>query len=413
MRKYRHFGGKMKLTATAVKNAKPGKHSDGEGMYLLVTEAGQKYWRFDYRFLGKYKTLALGVYPDTSLAMARSKRAQARTLLASDQDPSAVKRRAKANAKLVHDNTFQSVAAKWLETTSSQRKANTEAKLNSWLQRDVIPELGELPVSKIKTTDVLRILRKMEARGVFDSVLRVKQIVSRIMKFAVREGLVERDPTYELQGPDTFKSKPTKHHAAVTDPKAFGGLLRAIAGYEGHFVIKTALQLSPLVFVRPGELRAMAWVEVDLENAIWAIPGHRMKMSSDHIVPLSTQAVALLKDLHLVTGDRQLAFPSLKGEGRPLSENTINAALTAMGYDGTRHRAHGFRASARTMLDEQLGYPAHLIEHQLAHAVKDANGRAYNRTSHLEDRKEMMQFWADYLDKLTTGAAVLKLRAAA
>jgi len=403
----------MKLTATAVKNAKPGKHSDGEGMYLLVTEAGQKYWRFDYRFLGKYKTLALGVYPDTSLAMARSKRTQARTLLASDQDPSAVKRRAKAHAKLVHDNTFQSVAAKWLEITSSQRKANTEAKLKSWLQRDVIPELGELPVSEIKTTDILRILRKMEARGVFDSVLRVKQIVSRIMKFAVREGLVERDPTYELQGPDTFKSKPTKHHAAITDPKAFGGLLRAIAGYEGHFVIKTALQLSPLVFVRPGELRAMEWIEVDLEAATWSIPGHRMKMLSDHIVPLSTQAVALLKDLHLVTGDRRLAFPSLKGEGRPLSENTINAALTAMGYDGTRHRAHGFRASARTMLDEQLGYPAHLIEHQLAHAVKDANGRAYNRTSHLADRKEMMQHWADYLDLLKKDSSSLSLRLAA
>jgi len=403
----------MKLTATAVKNAKPGKHSDGEGMYLLVKEAGQKYWRFDYRFLGKYKTLALGVYPDTSLAMARSKRAEARTLLASDQDPSAVKQRAKANARLVHDNTFQSVAAKWLETTSSQRKANTDAKLKSWLSRDVIPELGELPVSEIKTTDVLRILRKMEARGVFDSVLRVKQIVSRIMKFAVREGLVERDPTYELQGPDTFKSKPTKHHAAITDPKAFGGLLRAIAGYEGHFVIKTALQLSPLVFVRPGELRAMEWNEVDLENAIWSIPGHRMKMSSDHIVPLSTQAVALLQDLHLVTSDRQLAFPSLKGEGRPLSENTINAALTAMGYDGTRHRAHGFRASARTMLDEQLAYPAHLIEHQLAHAVKDPNGRAYNRTSHLPERRAMMQCWADYLDKLSVGATVLTLRAAA
>ena len=168
-----------------------------------------------------------------------------------------------------------------------------------------------------------------------------------------------------------------------------------------------------MVFVRPGELRAMEWIEVDLETATWSIPGHRMKMLSDHIVPLSTQAVALLKGLHLVTGDRQLAFPSLKGEGRPLSENTINAALTAMGYDGTRHRAHGFRASARTMLDEQLGYPAHLIEHQLAHAVKDANGRAYNRTSHLADRKEMMQNWAEYLDNLTAGAAVLKLRAAA
>lgn len=400
----------MKLTATAVKNAKPGRHSDGEGMYLLVTEAGQKYWRFDYRFLGKYKTLALGVFPDTTLAMARSKRTEARTLLANDQDPSVVKRKAKAIAKQKNDNTFQSVAHKWLETTASQRKANTDAKLKSWLSRDVIPELGALPVSEIKTTDVLRLLRKMEARGVFDSVLRVKQIVSRIMKFAVREGLVERDPTYELQGPDTFKSKPTKHHAAITDPKAFGGLLRAIAGYEGHFIIKTALQLSPLVFVRPGELRAMEWIEVDLENAIWSIPGHRMKMSSDHIVPLSTQTVALLQGLHLVTGDRQLAFPSLKGEGRPLSENTINAALTAMGYDGTRHRAHGFRASARTMLDEQLGYPAHLIEHQLAHAVKDANGRAYNRTSHIKERREMMQSWADYLDKLNIGGQLLQFK---
>jgi integrase len=379
-------------------------------MYLLVTEAGQKYWRFDYRFLGKYKTLALGVFPDTTLAMARSKRTEARTLLANDQDPSVVKRKAKAIAKQKNDNTFQSVAHKWLETTASQRKANTDAKLKSWLSRDVIPELGALPVSEIKTTDVLRLLRKMEARGVFDSVLRVKQIVSRIMKFAVREGLVERDPTYELQGPDTFKSKPTKHHAAITDPKAFGGLLRAIAGYEGHFIIKTALQLSPLVFVRPGELRAMEWIEVDLENAIWSIPGHRMKMSSDHIVPLSTQTVALLQGLHLVTGDRQLAFPSLKGEGRPLSENTINAALTAMGYDGTRHRAHGFRASARTMLDEQLGYPAHLIEHQLAHAVKDANGRAYNRTSHIKERREMMQSWADYLDKLNIGGQLLQFK---
>jgi len=403
----------MKLTATAVKNAKPGRHSDGEGMYLLVTEVGQKYWRFDYRFLGKYKTLALGVFPDTTLAMARSKRSEARTLLASNQDPSVAKRKAKEIAKQKFENTFQSVAQKWIETTASQRKSNTDSKLKSWLSRDVIPELGLLPVSEIKTTDVLRILRKMEARGIYDSVLRVKQIVSRIMKFAVREGLIERDPTYELQGPDTFKSKPTKHHSAITDPIAFGGLLRAIAGYEGHFVIKTALQLSPLVFVRPGELRAMEWKEVDLENATWSIPGHRMKMSVDHIVPLSTQAVALLQDLYLVTGDKQLAFPSLKGEGRPLSENTINAALTSMGYDGTRHRAHGFRASARTMLDEQLGFPAHLIEHQLAHAVKDANGRAYNRTSHLQERRKMMQEWANYLDQLTIGGTVLKLREAA
>jgi integrase len=382
-------------------------------MYLLVTEAGQKYWRFDYRFLGKYKTLALGVYPDTTLAMARSKRSEARTLLASNQDPSVAKRKAKEIAKQKFENTFQSVAQKWIETTASQRKSNTDSKLKSWLSRDVIPEMGLLPVSEIKTTDVLRILRKMEARGIYDSVLRVKQIVSRIMKFAVREGLIERDPTYELQGPDTFKSKPTKHHSAITDPIAFGGLLRAIAGYEGHFVIKTALQLSPLVFVRPGELRAMEWKEVDLENATWSIPGHRMKMSVDHIVPLSTQAVALLQDLYLVTGDKQLAFPSLKGEGRPLSENTINAALTSMGYDGTRHRAHGFRASARTMLDEQLGFPAHLIEHQLAHAVKDANGRAYNRTSHLQERRKMMQEWANYLAQLTIGGKILKLQEAA
>ena len=403
----------MKLTATAVKNAKPGRHSDGEGMYLLVTDAGQKYWRFDYRFLGKYKTLALGVFPDTTLAMARSKRAEARTLLASDQDPSVAKRKAKANAKQTHDNTFQSVAQKWLETTASQRKANTDTKLKSWLSRDVLPQLGHRPISEIKTTDVLTVLRKMEARGVFDSVLRVKQIISRIMKFAVREGLVERDPTYELQGPDTFKSNPTKHHAAITDPKTFGGLLRAIAGYEGHFVIKAALRLSPLVFVRPGELRAMEWVEVDLENATWSIPGHRMKMSNDHIVPLSTQAVGILKQLRAITGDRKIVFPSIKGGGRPISENTLNSALNAIGYDGTMHRAHGFRASARTMLDEQLGFPAHLIEHQLAHAVKDANGRAYNRTSHLEERKKMMQRWSNYLDQLTFGGEILSFKSAA
>ena len=400
----------MKLTAIAIKNAKPGKHSDGEGMYLLVTESGQKYWRFDYRFLGKYKTLALGVYPDTSLAVARSKRAEARTLLASDQDPSVVKRKAKAAAQHKHDNTFQFVAEKWLETTASQRKANTDAKLKSWLKRDVMPQLGLLPVSEIKTTDVLRVLRKMEVRGVYDSVLRVKQIISRIMKFAVREGLVDRDPTFELQGPDTFKSKPTKHHAAITDPKAFGGLLRAINGYEGHFVIKAALQLSPMVFVRPGELRAMEWADIDLEKATWSIPGHRMKMSNDHIVPLCTQAVVTLTQLRAVTGDSKIVFPSLKGGGRPISENTLNAALNSIGYDGTMHRAHGFRASARTMLDEQLGYPAHLIEHQLAHAVKDANGRAYNRTSHLPDRRVMMQSWADYLDKLTVVGELLQFK---
>jgi integrase len=403
----------MKLTATAVKNAKPGRHSDGEGMYLLVTDAGQKYWRFDYRFLGKYKTLALGVYPDTTLAMARSKRTEARSLLASDQDPSVAKRKAKAAAKQKLENTFQSVTLKWLETTASQRKANTDAKLKSWINRDVLPQLGNLPISEIKTTDILVALRKMEARGVFDSLLRVKQIISRILKFAVREGLIERDPTYELQGPDTFKSKPTKHHAAITEPIAFGGLLRAINGYEGHFVVKAALKLAPMVFVRPGELRAMEWKEIDFEKATWSIPGHRMKMSNDHIVPLSTQAVALLAQLHLITGDRQLVFPSIKGEGRPISENTLNAALNTIGYDGSMHRAHGFRASARTMLDEQLGYPAHLIEHQLAHAVKDANGRSYNRTSHLPERQAMMQCWADYLDKLITGASVITLRAAA
>jgi integrase len=276
-----------------------------------------------------------------------------------------------------------------------------------------MPQLGHLPISEIKTTDVLTVLRKMEARGIFDSVLRVKQIISRIMKFAVREGLVERDPTYELQGPDTFKSKPTKHHAAITNPQAFGGLLRAITGYEGHFVIKAALQLSPMVFVRPGELRAMEWAEIDIEKATWSIPGHRMKMSNDHIVPLSTQAVGVLKQLRVITGDSKIVFPSIKGERRPISENTLNAALNAIGYDGTMHRAHGFRASARTMLDEQLGYPAHLIEHQLAHAVKDANGRAYNRTSHLPERRAMMQCWADYLDKLSIGGELRQLKQAA
>ena len=276
-----------------------------------------------------------------------------------------------------------------------------------------MPDLGKRPISGIKTADILRVLRKMEARGVYDSVQRVKQIISRIMKFAVREGIIERDPTYELQGPDTFKRKPTQHLSAVIEPIAFGGLLRAIADYQGHFVIKVALNLSPLVFVRPGELRLMEWSEINIETSTWTIPSQRMKMSNDHIVPLSTQAITLLNQIKDVTGDKKLVFPSLKGGGRAISGNTINAALTSIGFDGNIHRAHGFRASARTMLDEQLHFPAHLIEHQLAHAVKDPNGRAYNRTSHLDDRKVMMQRWADYLDELRQGGRLFSLREAA
>ena len=385
------------------------KHTDGEGMYLLV-KAGGKYWRMDFTHLAKRKTLALGVYAEVSLAKARQRRDKARELLADGIDPSTAKKadkQAKADAAA---NTFEMVARDWLAKTAADRMPTTQDKITSWLEKDVIPFIGKMPMSTIGPRDVLAALRKMEARGALDSVQRVKQVCGQVFRYAVAEGSAERDVTQDLKG---ALAKPTAgHFAAITEPKQAGNLMRSISDYVGHPTTITALKLSPLVFVRPGELRTMEWAEVDLDAAEWRIPGSKMKMKVDHLVPLSKQALELLRGVQPVTGHGRYVFPSLRTGERPMSENTINAALRGMGYSAEVHSAHGFRAMARTIMDEVLGERVDLIEHQLAHAVKDPNGRAYNRTAHLPARRVMMQTWADYLDKLRIGAEVIQFKKA-
>ena len=406
----------MALNDTFIKNStkhtgKPAgdKHADGSGMYLLVN-AGGKYWRMDYRFADKRKTLALGVYPAVSLAKARAKRDAARKLLADGTDPSTAKqadKQAKAHAAV---HTFELVAREWLTKTAADRMPTTQDKITSWLEKDVIPFIGAMPISTIGPRDVLTALRKMEARGALDSVQRVKQVCGQVFRYAVATGSAERDVTQDLKG---ALAKPTPgNFPAITEPKQAGDLMRSIFGHVGHPTTSAALKLSPMVFVRPGELRTMEWAELDLDAADWRIPGSKMKMRVDHLVPLSKQAVELLRSVHPVTGHGRYVFPSLRTGERPMSENTINAALRGMGYSKDVHTAHGFRAMARTIMDEVLGERVDLIEHQLAHTIKDANGRAYNRTAHLPARRVMVQHWADYLDKLAMGGDVIQFKAA-
>jgi len=415
-KKYRHFmEHDLALTDTFVKQVKPtnkpsgDKYTDGGGMYLLVRVAG-KYWRMDYRFTGKRKTLALGTYPEVSLAKARQRREMARQRLADGLDPNDEKRRDKLIAASTSANTFEVVARDWLTKTDADRSENTTRKVANWLEHDVFPRIGLMPIASIGPRDVLAALRKMESRGALDSVHRVKQVCGQVFRFAVASGLAERDVTQDLKG---ALAKPVAgHHAAITDPMLVGGLMRAIHAYQGHPYTVAALKLTPLVFVRPGELRTAEWAEIDLDTSQWRIPGSKMKMKVDHLVPLSTQAVAILRAIHPMTGHGRYVFPSIRTAERPMSENTVNAALRAMGYAQDVHSAHGFRATARTIMDEVLGERVDLIEHQLAHAVKDPNGRAYNRTAHLPARREMMQRWGDYLDKLRMGADIIQFKSA-
>ena len=405
----------MALTDTFVKQVKytgkpsGDKYTDGSGMYLLVKAAG-KYWRQDYTFAEKRKTLALGTYPEISLAKARAKRETARKLLADGIDPSAAKKEEKQALAATAANTFEAVAREWLIKTAASRKDTTQLKVTTWLEKDVFPFIGTMPIAKIGPRDVLGALRIMEGRGSLDSVQRVKQVCGQVFRYAVASGSAERDVTQDLKGALTTATP--SHFAAITDPKQAGNLMRSIFDYSGHPYTVAALKLAPLVFVRPGELRKAEWIEIDLDAAEWRIPGSKMKMKIDHLVPLSTQAVEILRGMHPITGHGQYVFPSLRTGERPMSENTINSALRAMGYAKEVHSAHGFRAMARTIMDEVLDQRVDLIEHQLAHAVKDANGRAYNRTAHLPARKIMMQTWANYLDKVRTGANVIKIKAA-
>lgn len=410
----------MALTDTFVKNIKHSgkivkrtgkpagdKHTDGQGLYLLVKPAG-KYWRMSYRINSKQKTLALGVYPAVSLAKARQRRDKARELLADGIDPSTAKREEKQAKAAAAANTFQAVAEAWMKATAANRAASTQEKVRAWFANDVFPAIGKMPITEVGPRDVLAVVRKMEDRGIRDSSRRVGQLCGQVFRFAVAEGSVERDVTADLRG--AYKQSEKQHYAAITDPKKLGDLLRSIHAYDGSAYTQAALKLSPLLFLRPGELRTGEWAEIDFEASEWRIPGRKMKMGLDHIVPLPRQAVEVLEALHNITGHGKYIFPSLRTGSRPMSDNTVNAALRGMGYSNEVQTAHGFRATARTIMDEVLNERVDLIEHQLAHAVKDANGRAYNRTAHLPARREMMQRWADYLDKLRTGAEVVPIR---
>ena len=405
----------MALTNTFVKNVKHSgaasgdKYTDGRAMYLLVNSVG-KYWRMNYRFADKRKTLALGVYPDVGLAKARERREKAREQLADGIDPANAKREERQAQADAAANTFEALARVWLTKTASKRAEVTQSRITTLLEKDVFPLLGSLPISTIKPRDVLdKSVRKIEARGSIDTAHRAKQICGQIFRYAVAIGLAERDVTSDLRG--ALAAIPESHFAAITEPKQVGELMRSIFDYNGNPYTVAALKLTPLVFVRPGELRTAEWSEIDLEAAEWRIPGNKMKMKVDHLVPLSTQAVEILRGIKLITGHGRFVFPSLRTGERPMSENTINAALRGMGYSKEVHTAHGFRATARTIMDEVLSQRVDLIEHQLAHAVKDPNGRAYNRTAHLPARKVMMQVWADYLDKLRLGADVIQFKA--
>ncbi|HSD17218.1 MAG TPA: integrase arm-type DNA-binding domain-containing protein [Thermomonas sp.] len=402
----------MPLSDVAVRKAKVTdkvqRLFDGGGLYLEVTPTGGRLWRQKYRFGGKEKRLAHGTYPDVSLAEARERRDAARKLLAAGVDPGEHRKAEKAAGAERAGNSFEVVAREWLDKRDWVE--GYKAKVTAWMVNDVFPYIGSRPVADLTAPLFLSVARRIEERGAIESAHRILQNCGQVMRYAIATGRAERNPVADLKG--ALTPPPERHHAAITDLEALGGLLRAIDGYSGGMVTRQALKLAPLTFVRPGELRSATWSEFDFDAAEWNIPAERMKTRQPHLVPLSTQAVALLEELWNLTGKRLHVFPSTRDPKRPMSANTVNAALRRMGFDKDTMTGHGFRATARTVLDETLGFRPDFIEHQLAHAVRDPNGRAYNRTAHRAERRKMMQAWADYLDNLRTdtGQKVVPIR---
>lgn len=396
------------LTETKIRAAKrrekPYKLYDEKGMSLLVTPDGGRWWRLKYRHGGKERGISLGVYPDVSLKRAREKRDGARQLLADGVDPSA-RRRAE---KLSHALTFELIAREWLGLQSGKLAEATLGKTRWILDTFVLPELGSRPIGDITAPDLLSVLRKVEARGAHETAHRTKQLCGQVFRYAIATGRAERDISADLRG--ALAPITTSSHPALIEPARVGELLRAIDGYVGQPATHAALKLAPLVFVRPGELRAAEWREFELEASVWRIPAGRMKTREPHVVPLSHQAMAILKDLHPLSGAGRYLFPSLRTPSRPLSENTLNAALRRLGYSKDEMTTHGFRAMASTLLNEK-GFAPDVIELQLAHKERNKVRAAYNRAQRLAERRRMMQAWADYLDGLKSGAKVVPIRA--
>lgn len=392
----------MSLTDTAIRRAKPQgkpyKMFDSGGLFLLISPSGGKWWRLKYRFAGKEKLLSLGVYPDISLQKARSRRDQERSKVADNIDPAVHRSASKAASVGNHANSFEVIAREWIEEKSCSWSASNKSKTIRRLEVDAFPWLGKRPIADLTPPEILTALRRTEARGAKDTAHRVLQTCGQIFRYAVATSRAPRDPTADLRG--ALQTVKGSHFTAVTDPKAIGPLLRALHDYQGSVVIRCALRLAPLTFVRPGELRKGEWAEIDFDAATWNIPAERMKMKQAHLVPLSRQAMDILKELHPLTGGSAYLFPSPRSDKRPMSDNAVLSAMRRMGIGKEEMTGHGFRAMARTVLDEVLHVRPDYIEHQLAHAVRDPNGRAYNRTAHLPERRKMMQEWADYLDKL-------------
>ena len=387
-----------KLTDTAVKSAKPKdapyKLSDGGGMYLLVKPNGGKYWHLAYRFNDKQRLLSLGVYPEVTLKEARLKRDAARKLLKDGTDPSEAKKEEKRLSTLQAANTFEAIANEWL--SKQDHLAEATLKKSAWLLSFAVSSFGQKAITDIIPIDVLAVCRIFENQNKRETAKRIKVKCGQVFRYAVATGRLDSDPTRDLKG--ALQPIITTHQAAITEPSQVAQLMRAIYGYEGHYTTIYALKLAPLVFVRPSELRGAKWADIDLDAKEWRYHVHKTK--TEHIVPLSSQAVKLLADLKAISSHSEYVFPSIRSNQRPMSENTINPALRRLGYTSEQMCGHGFRAMARTILDEVLDYPIEIIEMQLAHAVKDANGRAYNRTKYREQRHKMMQHWSDYLDGL-------------
>ena len=400
----------MPLTDIAAKTAKPQSKvyrlTDEKGMYLEVTPTGARYWRLKYRFAGKEKRLALGVYPSVSLKEARNKRDEARKQLEIGKDPSAAKQLAKHAVRAAATNSFEAVAREWFEKRTTNWVESHSSKIMRRFERDIFPWLGTRPIAEVSAPELLTALRRIEDRGALETAHRALQDCGQVFRYAIATARAERDPAADLRG--ALPPTKEKHHASVTTPRAVGELMRAIAGYEGTLITKCALRLAPLVFVRPGELRKAEWSEFNLDAAEWRIRAERMKMRAQHIVPLSTQAVAILRELHPATGKGRYVFPGARTNGKPMSENTINAALRNLGYATDQMTGHGFRSMASTLLNE-AGWNRDAIGRQLAHAERDNVRAAYNYAEHLPERKKMMQAWADRLDELARGAEIIAL----
>jgi integrase len=394
----------MPLTDAAARNAKPAAKTvrmfDRDGLYLEVSPRGGKWWRLKYRYAGKEKRVSLGVYPEVNLKKARARTIDARQLLADGVDPSQNRRAAKAAQVEGAGNSFEVVTREWIANQMKAWVRGHGERILTRFERDIFPWIGARPIADLAAPELLTTVRRIEKRGALETAHRALGNCGQVFRYAIATGRAKRDPTGDLRG--ALPAVKTEHFAAITDPKRVGALMRAIDGYEGSLTVRCALRLAPLVFVRPGELRHAEWATMDLDGGEWRYTV--TKTNTPHIVPLSSQAVAILRELKPLTGRGRYVFSSARSSQRPMSDNAILAAMRRMGIAKDEMSGHGFRAMARTILDEVLSFRPDFIEHQLAHAVRDPNGRAYNRTVHLAERRKMMQAWADYLDKLKNGA---------